>query len=508
MGKLFTQAGRKLLANSLLLLLSAQISQPALATGGEDSSTNLEPTPPQVQDKLAETNQTQALRLSGSAAVSPEESEQHIENLTRQILLKIIEMEKYNLHYTMEVARQGRWKGWRYTFFGESNAGLGLAGGIISTAYRGARIHHAARVHPALQENANFIPMIGNVLGGSAAAMEFGINTYHDIQAGRRGYSPKAAVAKIKGLRDEIDQLMARRDTMIDSERLEPTLSAHVQINEAEGRVLRDLEFQTLQEFERFHVGARRTLAFQQSQYFFDLAKNTTNAIGYEFAYLSLHRHHRVWNGRAGAMWDVTAPLFMFGPVLSRATGAGVGALTRRSLNTTMKDARTNSIKNLEADLASLNELVQQSRVEPDPVLKALGRTGMYEDHSRQFSQELSAALKTSDKAKLIATQNIGAGMFVGGSKLASGILFSIAGFNHHYNGKGERADRVTNDLLFSASVVSLPATMFNILDTMRIQVKGEINRQRAIKAGTSPGQLVAGRLKQLDELESKLKAL
>ncbi|MFZ8366167.1 hypothetical protein ACO1LR_13375, partial [Staphylococcus aureus] len=38
------------------------------------------------------------LRLSGSAAVTPAESEGRIENLTKQIMLKTIELEKFNLH--------------------------------------------------------------------------------------------------------------------------------------------------------------------------------------------------------------------------------------------------------------------------------------------------------------------------------------------------------------------------------------------------------------------------
>lgn len=463
---------------------------------------------PKIADASAVSDPMPPLRLSGSASVTPAESERHIESLTKQILLKIIELEKYSVRYTQEVAKQGRWKGWRYTFWGEANAGLGLAGGIISTAYRGARIHHAERVKPAIQQNANFIPMIGNIMGGGAAAIEFGINGYHDIQARRHGYGPRAAVAKVKGIRDEIDNLLAQRSAMTNTERQDPALAGHVQINEAEARVLADLRDQALQEFERYHVNARRTIAFQQTQYFFDLAKNTTNAIGYEFAYLSLHRHHRIWNGRAGALWDVTGPLFMFGPILSRGVGKGVGELTRRSLRPAMKDAGHNNIQNLENDLRSLNALVAQNKYEADPVLKAVERTGAYDDQNQTFSKNLTASIKAGNNARLIATENIGAGIFVGGSKLASGILFTIAGFNRHYNTTGERANRVTNDLLFTASVVSLPATMFTILDTMRIQVKGEINRHKAAKAGTLPGQLAAKRLAQLDELEKKLKSM
>lgn len=450
---------------------------------------------------------TPPLRLSGSASVSPAESEKRIEDLTKQIMLKTIELEKFNLRYTQEVAKQGRWKGWRYAGFGEINAGMGLAGAIISVGYRGARIHHAAKVKPCIQEAANYVPMIGSIIGASAAAIEFGVNEYHELQAHGKGFSPALAIRHVQGLKNDIDKLFVEREAMINEERKDPSLAAHVTVNEAEGHVLKDLRDQSLQEFQRFHIGARRTLAFQQAQYFFDFAKNTTNAIGYDFAYLSLHRHHRVWNGRAGALFDVSGALFMFGPILSRAMGKGVGEWERNRSSDIVKGTDA-TIKTLEGDLASLNNLVSTMRTTPDPVLKAVDRTAMYESHQKCFSNELAATLKSRNSSRLIATQNIGAGMYVGGTKLASGILFNIVGFDRNYHSSTPRASRVTNDLLFTASLIAIPAGAFTIFDTLRIQVSGELKRHKLKKAGQLASQLTSNRLKELDQLEARLRAL
>lgn len=482
----------------------------APAATAADSAVAVAPLAPASESAAAQVGSDDAmppLRLSGSAAVTPAESEGRIENLTKQIMLKTIELEKFNLHYNQEVAKQGRWKGIRYATFGEINAGMGLAGAIISVAYRGDRIHHANKVKPCIQESANYIPMIGSIIGASAAVIELGVNEYHDLQARRKGFAPKAAINHVLNLKAEIDKLFAEREAMINEERKEPSLSAHVAVNEAEGRVLKDLRDQSLQEFQRFHVGARRTLAFQQAQYFFDFAKNTTNAIGYDFAYLSLHRHHRIWNGRAGVMWDITGPLFMFGPILSRVVGKGVGELARANSKDVVKDT-DGAIKTLEGDLASLNNLVAVNRTNPDPVLRAVERTGMYDIHQKNFTNEILAADKSRNAAKLIATQNIGAGMYVGATKLASGILFTIPGYNHHYNSTTARAGRVTNDLLFTGSLIAIPAGAFTMLDTLRIQVQGELKRAKLKKAGQLASQLTAARLKELDMLEAKLKAM
>lgn len=446
--------------------------------------------------------------LTGAASITPEMAPDRLDELTRQILLKEIELQRFNLNYTSNVAVQGRWKSWRYGTLQNINASLGLAGGIYSVAYRGARLNNPLSVQAARQQNANFIPMIGTIIGASAAALEFGINEYHDLVARHKGFSPAKAMKHVQGLKDDIDRLMAERDAITNVAASSPALQGHVEIAKVEGKVLKDIRDQSLQEFSRFHIDARRLIAFQQMQYFFDLAKNTTNALGYEFAYLSLHRHRRVWNGRAGVLFVVCGQLTMYAPILSRAFGKGVAEITKHRIKPIVQDSETAKVATLQQDLAELNRLFKQNRIQPDAIERAAQREGLYGSHEQSFTDEIRSAQKKNAAAKLTATENIGAGLFVGASKTASGILFIIPGFNQNYNApKGYRAGRVTNDLLFTAGVVGLPATAFNILDTLRIQVKGELARHKAKAAGTLPSQIIAARMKQLDQMEQQLRA-
>lgn len=438
---------------------------------------------------------------------APPEIVNQIDDLTKQILLKEIELQRYNLHYTMEVAKQGRWKGWRYAAFQEINSGMGLAGAIVSTVNRGQALHKPSRVklHPQLA--ANYVPMIGSIIGASAAANEFGINTYHEVVARSRGFSPAAAVRKVTGLKDEIDTLSAKRDALIKKEAADPSLAAYVAIDDIEGKVLKDVRDQALQEFERFHVGARKTLAFQQSQYLFDIAKYTTNAIGYNWAYLSLRNRHRIWNGRAGVMFTISGQLTCFAPILSRLIGKGYGEFTKRGMKGVTKDAQEADIAKLSADLDALEAIVNQRKQYNREVEGAIVNQGHYDTHEKAFTDEIQEARKKTDAAKLTATQNIGAGLFVGGLKTASGVLFLVPGFNPNYNKSNARSSQVTNDLLFTSAILGLPSGVFSMLDTLRIQVRGEINRHKAVKAGKLPGQIAMARLKELDQMEKTLKA-
>ena len=286
-----------------------------------------------------------------------------------------------------------------------------------------------------------------------------------------------------------------------------PTLAAHAEVDVVEGKILGDIRDQGLLEYSRYHIAARKLLAFQQMQYMFDFTKNVTNALGYEFAFLSLHKHHRHWNFFAGVEWIVSGSLYMGGPIVSRYFAKGMGELHKKYIRGTVQDAEAREVAKLEQDEKTLDSLCKDGRCALDTVRAPIERETIYTAQSKTFQDELAASSKDRNKAKLTATQNIFGGLYVGASKVASGIMFAIPGYLHKYNVGSESfaSNRVTNSDLFVASVISLPASSYAIADTLRIQVQGEINRHKLIKAGTHPSQLIAARLAQLDDMEKRL---
>jgi hypothetical protein len=445
--------------------------------------------------------------LRGGVTSDPAEAGRQVDDLTRQILLKLIEFERFNLHYTLEVAKQGRWKGWRYAFFQEINSATGLGGAIVSTAERGSHIHNAPHVNRVTQEDANLVPAIGSTIGAGAAILEFLINEYHDVIARSKGFAPKTARLHVAALKADIDHLMAARETLLKVEATSQSLTARAEIDEAEGKVLNDLRDETMLEFERYQIGGRKIFAFQQWQLFFDATKYSLNAAGSFLAYDSLHARDRRYNGRAGVVWSISGGVYMFGPIISRVMAKEVAEGHKRALRNTVGDAHATTISKLEADRQMLTNLCNSTNITHDKVETAVNRAAMYDIHEKAFSEEIIAGQKAKSKAVMVASQNIGAGLYLGASRLAQGILFTVPGFNRKYNSKTDLADRVTNNDLFAAAVIGIPSSAFAMLDTLRIQVQGEVNRHKLKKAGMLPGQIANARLKQLEEMEARLNA-
>ena len=496
----------------LLLCICAVADTPvALAASSNDDSPvelsqdNLPVVPP--QEESAPESVLIAAAGDLPRITDPAQAGDRIEELTTQILLKEIQLEKFNLNYKLNAAKQGRWKGWRYAFFNEANAGMGIAGGIIGTQQRGSHIHRSNKVKNYIQQNANYIPMIGSIIAASAAVLEFSINEYHEYEAFKKGFSPGKAKEYVNNLKNEISRMMYERDALVKLEESAPLLTERAEIENLEGKVLRDIRDQSLLEYQRFHLAARRLLAFQQCQYMFDFSKNTTNAIGLAFGYLALHRRRRPWNFKAGVLFDVSGALTMAGPIVSRLYAKSIHEYHKRYTKDTIQDAEARECAVLEADQKALDALCKLRRDGSPTSLARVDRGAIYVEHSKIFQDEVEKASKDLDKAKLVATQNIGASMYVGGSKLASGILFTIPGYLQLYNnGKTQDSSRVTNHLLFASGVVGLPASTFSLLDTLRIQVQGERNRHKLAAQGKLPAQLIKERLAQLDAMEARLK--
>jgi hypothetical protein len=456
---------------------------------------------------LGNTTDVKSSTLSATITSDPNEAMRRIDDLTRQILLKEIELERYNLHYKLEVAKQGRWKGWRYGGFQIVNNTLVLSGGIVGVAERGSHLR-TGKIHTSVQENACTLAQVGSWIGAGAALIELGINEYHELQANKHGFSPHAAREKVNGLRSDIDTMLAERTALTSVEAGSSALNAHSTVDAAEGKVLADLRDQGLLEFERFHISARKLLAFQQTQYIFDFAKYTLSGLGNEFAFLSLHKHRRTWNGKAGVMFLTAGGITMFGPIVSRYIAKGVGEAHRHYVHGSVAEAEGAEVATLEKDQVMLTGLVRGTSVAPDTVKAPMDRAALYADQSKTFQDEVQSSSKTRNKAKLSATQNIGAGLYVGASKVAQGVLFANVGFNSNFYSQTTRAGLVTNYNLFAASVVSLQASAFSILDTLRINVQGEINRHKLVKSGLLPQQLIAKRLSELDAMEKRVRAI
>lgn len=426
-----------------------------------------------------------------------------INELTKNIVLKEIELEKFNLHYRMEVGKQGRWAGWRYAAFQEANFGMNLASGVALTSERSSHFGTAHKLSRGKLEAANLTSMIGYIIGASAGALELGITEYHDLQAKHKGFSPKLAKAHILALKAEINRLLAEREILMKIEGAAPLLRPHFEEDLVEGQVLTDLRDLALLEYQRFHLDLRRFVAFQKSLYFLDATKYTCSAIGSLFAFMSQYKHDRKWNMRAGIMYDIAGTLIIATPFVSRGIGILVQKAQKRYTASVVDDVQTTKIAILEEHEAELEKICKRNKGQAFCYESPPKRLALYRQENHHFASEFDRIIQKERQGLLTATQNMIVGTYTGGCHLASGIIYtsvgSIAGSD------SIRDANVTNNNLGAAAMVNIAGNSVAILDTLRIQAQAEIRRHKAAKEGKLSTQLFAKNLAELDRMEEKL---
>ncbi|MDX2107232.1 MAG: hypothetical protein SFY67_12595 [Candidatus Melainabacteria bacterium] len=422
-----------------------------------------------------------------------------VENNTRQILLKLIELEKFNLNYHVNVAKQGRWKGWRYFITQEGNNLISLGGCTTGMVERVSKFNSNRRLHRNTLETGNALGMAGQLTGAGGSSVEFLINGYHEIEARRKGYGPKAAKEKVLAIRNEIDTLLLERQKLMNNLQSVCTDTKYIALARAEEPVLIDIRDISLDEFKQFHLHLRRALAFQQSLYLGDVARNVVGAFGNRQGWRANKTGNRTSNTSAGILFEISGVITMLNPLVSRGVGKLAEKYEARRIRPCMDGVNPADVEKLAADLERVRLIANSPELERADL--PLIRSAMYSQHEVGVRKQIHIEEAQERAGVLTAAENVFSGTLIGSTKIASGVLFHIAGLKYYNN------NRETNIFLGVAGIVGAVGLTYGTAETARIQIKRELQYQRAKKKHELPGQIMKDRMAKLEEMEKSLQA-
>jgi len=422
-----------------------------------------------------------------------------VENNTRQILLKLIELEKFNLNYHANVAKQGRWKGWRYFVTQEGNNLISLGGCTTGMVERVSKFNSHRRLHRNTLETGNALGMAGQLTGAGGSSVEFLINGYHEIEARRKGYGPKAAKEKVLAIRNEIDILLIEREKLLGELQNVCANTKYLALARAEQPVLVDIRDISLDEFKQFHLHLRRALAFQQSLYLGDIARNVVGAFGNRQGWRANKTGNRKSNTNAGILFEISGVITMLNPLVSRGVGKLAEKYEARRIRPCMEGVNPADVEKLASDLEQVRVIANSPELERADL--PLIRSALYSQHEVGVRKQIHIEEAQQRAGVLTAAENVFSGALIGSTKIGSGVLFNIAGLKYYND------NRQTNIFLGVAGIVGAVGLTYGTLETARIQIKRELQYQRQKKKHELPGQIMKDRIAQLEEMEKSLQA-
>lgn len=422
-----------------------------------------------------------------------------VENNTRQILLKLIELEKFNLNYHANVAKQGRWKGWRYFLTQEGNNLISLGGCTTGMVERVSKFNSHRKLHRNTLETGNALGMAGQLTGAGGSSIEFLINGYHELEARKKGYGPKAAKEKVLAIRNDIDTLLRERQKLMNNLLSVCADTRYIALARAEEPVLIDIRDISLDEFKQFHLRLRRALAFQQSLYLGDIARNVVGAFGNRQGWRANKTGNRKSNVNAGILFEISGVITMLNPLVSRGVGKLAEKYEARRIRPCMEGVNPADVEKLAADLAQVRVVANSPELEHADL--PLIRSALYSQHEVGVRKQIHIQEAQQRAGVLTAAENVLSGALIGSTKIGSGVIFNIAG-TKYYNDA-----RQTNIYLGVAGIVAMTGLAYGTLETARIQIKRELQYQRAKKKHELPGQIMKDRLAKLEEMEKSLQS-
>lgn len=442
---------------------------------------------------------------------------ERLDQLNRAILLKDLELERFNIRFRKENNVQGRWRGPRYFLSSEGNAAATMAGLWVVVAVRTRAIRHPFVLAldpkgkiiqrrrgplPEGLENGILPQFVGQCLGTAGGAIELGINYFHDYQSRAHGFEPGKAIKHVEAIKKELQALFAERNAVIAANKGKiPEL--HFQMSVTQGDVLKDLCDLAINEYSRFHVGVRRFRGFQDSLYMMDIAKNMSGAAGNIVAMYATHKRRTTANLTAGLLTLGSGALVFGSPIMARFIGKYIGDKTAHKLHFLLEGSEDADLAKLETDRAKLAGLLKQfngadsnsdsffTRVELMDSLNALS--------SKSTQKKLDLANRELRSATRAATENVTVGALAGGTKIALGTCVMIAG--SHFWKRGIESNVIIDDGALAYGC----GTSLAVVDNVRIQLKSEISRRRLAKQHLLPGQIFGDHLKVLDSIEAQL---
>ncbi len=482
-------------ATSIALCCAAMLAQQSPGFAQTQTSAGVD------QQKLSEASAPVKVRateeVNQSSVLSGRISDD-VENVTKDTLRDIIKLERFNLNYRLNAAKQGAWKGRRFFAAQEADLISTDAALITGTASHYKHIHTGGGSNNVYANGALLPYAIGNIVGASGDVVELGVNGYHSMESGKNGVGAKQSRDAMIKLIAEIDRKLAERARLIKER--PPSDKEIADLQTMEGSVLADLRDLGIAKFEQLHSGAKKTLASQNSFYLLDIGTKTTGCIG---AFFGMHAYLQGRGGYVvpcGIMNIISGGEIIVNPVISKMIGDAARDRDLRNMEKHGLPRMKMVCDQIDVDWEHLAKFSKNHQIHDRPELASLiGRLETYEKSHTCIVDEISAAGDAARAGRKTSIQGLATGTVVGGSLVAFGTGVTIAGANY-------LKDSIRfNSNIGWAYLQLTPAITYAALDNLHGQLKAESAYRKQKREHTLPSDLISKRLHELDQAEKSI---
>ncbi len=428
-----------------------------------------------------------------SAALA--DSFEKVSSIDKSLLLQLIKLARFNIRFHQEANRHQRWRTLTYAGGREAGTAVSFSSSLIDLKQRVRGLDDPALISRNALKNAVTASLVGSAISGSASSLELAQNTWVMLQAGKKGYSPKASCATVKSIIDDTDVLFAEREQVVAT--LPQALNQR-RIYELESELLHHIRQQLLVEFRAWSCHSRGQAWRENTFYSVDALQNFTRMSA---AIIGLKGFSQPSLGGAAAVTTVVAnSAATLNPLLCGIVGMSMRRYQMRRLarELPLEPPLREAQPLLDLKLKLKLELVDKGNESTAKLLEEAVSLG---DKSQSLDLAIDRENQDIERLRRVAQQQTIAGPLIGLTSMPGAVLGTLAFYNYRY-------DRVTtNKMLFAGRISALSGQTFALVQTPFTVFSGLRKSDRLRKQGKLPSQLLEERMKNLDRLEEQILA-
>jgi len=442
-----------------------------------------------------------------STQLDERDLDNRLEQLTRDILSKEIDFDRWYTQYKLVATHEPRWRHLRYFFMQDSAAALYLASqteGLCDTA---GGLHNPERVTTHGLRSASELGLVGSVLEGTSSAFELGSNALLAMKNKRLGRNPEAA-RKIAFQRlQEIDRLLKERYQLVEMTKGK----SNSVVYESETKLLKYFRDWGAFDFADIYAEVKAYQSSSNVYYAFDVVGST----GYFASYLLGLKGctDERYNGPS-----YISAIFADGVFLPAAQAYSYAykhfykywhERLSRQLHERFYDAQPQakeSLHQLELDAgvakggtAQATTQATSQNLSDSLRIRLAKRISVYEHWSKRYDRLAAKRQIDVKRAEEVARQSELSGPAIAGPFLAADIMGVDATYHLAHNRKASNA---------SAFAGFIPTTLASVADLGQTSALfyGDLVHNRNLKNQNAlPEELLHQQLRTLDELDAIL---
>ena len=432
----------------------------------------------------------QQLSASGKADV-----ELQIRTMDRQIALELLKLAEFNVRYELTVNHYARWRSVFYPSAQEATYAGFLGFSVTDMSQRFRAWNNPALVSAPSIKRGLSSATVGAILGGTSSMAELVADGAETMRANRKGFSPRDSVAFVHSQVERVDDMLARRHSLMDELDLTGTRRELLELKE---QILEYERDRLVFEFKRWSVHSRGYAWYKNTFY---VINATVNASRFSAALL--------------AFKSFTDPPYRgaVGPILLASTFlAGVGPATSRIMQRSIEKHQERFLSRQLPASPFLSDEEARKKLER---LAQLLKMNEARDQNSQLASELIRLREETiglDKLVYHEERNIQrfrkvVGLqqkivpFLALEATASNILDTVAYFG--YRGKPV----IGNRLRFAGDAVIIPAEGVALTATPAAAIWTYAYEHNLRRKGEHPDQVLSKRLKELKAMQAVVEA-